>query len=286
MASTSQVIKWYGSDTGITLVKSGTQLKCTWPEGLKSSVEFPADLQRQGPDGTTIQLDSINLTVHRDAVAAMEVVAHLMRHTGVKIKSWASGTINCRCIRNNCSKAGPSIHAVAAAIDVLPDTQPHHDEWGLLCEQVEVLDFNPQDPGDFRLLNWLGPTFDPMHVQLNQPPGYRIDYSSVMGWQQESNMAVLNKLDWKAIQSALNTVGFDVGTVDGIPGEKTEQGLKAFQKSRNLTASGFIKSDSSFMGLSIPDATGWKLMAAAEPPSIHPHEFASKDHTHKTGEPL
>ena len=42
----------------------------------------------------------------------------------------------------------------------------------------------------------------------------------------------------KSIQSALNALGFGVGTADGIAGPKTRKGLRSFARSRSLTYKG------------------------------------------------
>ncbi|MBS0124835.1 lytic murein transglycosylase [Thetidibacter halocola] len=44
--------------------------------------------------------------------------------------------------------------------------------------------------------------------------------------------------DRKAIQAGLNRAGFDVGTVDGVFGKKTEAAIRAFQRARGLPETG------------------------------------------------
>ncbi|WP_366934908.1 peptidoglycan-binding protein [Pyxidicoccus fallax] len=44
----------------------------------------------------------------------------------------------------------------------------------------------------------------------------------------------------RALQQRLNTLGFNSGTADGSFGPKTEAAVKAFQKSRGLTADGIV----------------------------------------------
>lgn len=43
----------------------------------------------------------------------------------------------------------------------------------------------------------------------------------------------------REIQQALNELGFDAGTADGVPGSATSAAIRAFQASRNLVADGF-----------------------------------------------
>ena len=44
--------------------------------------------------------------------------------------------------------------------------------------------------------------------------------------------------DVRALQTALNELGFYVGTADGIFGEMTEAGVKKFQEAHDLTVDG------------------------------------------------
>lgn len=57
--------------------------------------------------------------------------------------------------------------------------------------------------------------------------------------------------DVKALQNALNQLGYDVGEADGIMGPATRKGIREFQTSKNLVADGFPSSDT-FMELQIP----------------------------------
>lgn len=50
----------------------------------------------------------------------------------------------------------------------------------------------------------------------------------------------MRNTDVKTIQNALNNLGYNVGTVDGIFGQKTYTGLVNFQKAYGLTASGAV----------------------------------------------
>jgi membrane-bound lytic murein transglycosylase B len=47
----------------------------------------------------------------------------------------------------------------------------------------------------------------------------------------------------RAIQQALNDLGFDAGTPDGVPGPATSAAIRAFQQSRNLVADGFADAE-------------------------------------------
>lgn len=46
--------------------------------------------------------------------------------------------------------------------------------------------------------------------------------------------------DVKAMQQVLNTLGFAVGTADGVFGAKTTEGVKAFQKAKGITVDGIV----------------------------------------------
>ena len=46
--------------------------------------------------------------------------------------------------------------------------------------------------------------------------------------------------DVKALQSMLNALGFDCGAVDGIFGDKTRAGVKAFQQAKGLVVDGIV----------------------------------------------
>lgn len=70
----------------------------------------------------------------------------------------------------------------------------------------------------------------------------------------------------RQVQEQLKQKGFDVGAVDGVWGPKTQQGLKQFQQSQNIQASGEldqqtlsalgIDQQSSATGGSAPGASG------------------------------
>jgi len=49
----------------------------------------------------------------------------------------------------------------------------------------------------------------------------------------------LSRDQLRAIQAALNDLGFDAGSADGVPGPATSAAVRAFQLSRNLVADGF-----------------------------------------------
>lgn len=53
----------------------------------------------------------------------------------------------------------------------------------------------------------------------------------------------LSREQLRAIQQALNELGFDAGTPDGVPGPATSAAIRAFQQSRNLVADGFADAD-------------------------------------------
>jgi peptidoglycan hydrolase-like protein with peptidoglycan-binding domain len=44
----------------------------------------------------------------------------------------------------------------------------------------------------------------------------------------------------KQVQKAMNTLGYDVGTPDGVYGEKTLKAVRKFQKKQNLGADGLV----------------------------------------------
>ena len=61
----------------------------------------------------------------------------------------------------------------------------------------------------------------------------------------------------KQVQTKLNEQGHDVGSPDGIMGPKTQNGLKAFQTSKNLKASGQLDKETlSALGVSGSAAGG------------------------------
>lgn len=53
------------------------------------------------------------------------------------------------------------------------------------------------------------------------------------------DLPVYSLTELKGLQTQLNTLGFDVGTADGILGPATRKGIRDFQASVNLTADGF-----------------------------------------------
>lgn len=61
----------------------------------------------------------------------------------------------------------------------------------------------------------------------------------------------------KQVQTKLNEAGHDVGQVDGIVGPKTQKGLKEFQTSKGLSASGQIDQETlAALGISGSAASG------------------------------
>lgn len=63
-------------------------------------------------------------------------------------------------------------------------------------------------------------------------------------------MPNLSRAKVKALQSQLNTLGFDVGKPDGILGSKSLKGLQAFQKDNGLVADGY-PSEATFKALGV-----------------------------------
>lgn len=63
-------------------------------------------------------------------------------------------------------------------------------------------------------------------------------------------MPNLSRAKVKALQSQLNTLGFDVGKPDGILGSKSLKGLQAFQKGNGLVADGY-PSEATFKALGV-----------------------------------
>ena len=58
--------------------------------------------------------------------------------------------------------------------------------------------------------------------------------------QRQMPMGVMRGDDVKALQSMLNVLGFDCGVVDGIFGDKTRAGVKAFQQAKGLVTDGIV----------------------------------------------
>jgi hypothetical protein len=59
----------------------------------------------------------------------------------------------------------------------------------------------------------------------------------VRAWPTEPRLA---RADIVAAQATLSSLGFDPGGVDGQVGEATRRALRAWQKSRGLTADGYL----------------------------------------------
>lgn len=54
----------------------------------------------------------------------------------------------------------------------------------------------------------------------------------------------LSRADRRGVQVALNEAGIDVGIADGLWGPKTREGLRVWQRSKNLKSSGFLDEES------------------------------------------
>jgi uncharacterized caspase-like protein len=52
----------------------------------------------------------------------------------------------------------------------------------------------------------------------------------------------LSRNDWRKLQQALTVLGFDAGGTDGKPGQRTRHALAAWQKTKNIDATGFLGS--------------------------------------------
>lgn len=70
---------------------------------------------------------------------------------------------------------------------------------------------------------------------------YAISYSRIAGYGRP-NYARYAAPEYSVteLQTNLNTLGYDCGTVDGIFGTKTENAVKAFQKANGLTVDGIV----------------------------------------------
>jgi len=62
----------------------------------------------------------------------------------------------------------------------------------------------------------------------------------VRAWPPEIGLGVADRM---AAQQALNALGFDTGTPDGVVGINTRAAVRAWQKSRGLTADGYLSVD-------------------------------------------
>jgi lytic murein transglycosylase len=62
----------------------------------------------------------------------------------------------------------------------------------------------------------------------------------VRPWPQETPLALLDRM---TAQRALIALGYDVGGADGVVGLKTRSALRTWQKSRGLTADGYLSMD-------------------------------------------
>ena len=62
----------------------------------------------------------------------------------------------------------------------------------------------------------------------------------VRPWPQEQPMSLVDRM---TAQRALNALGFNAGTPDGVVGMNTRTALRAWQKARGLTADGYLSPD-------------------------------------------
>ncbi len=63
----------------------------------------------------------------------------------------------------------------------------------------------------------------------------------------------LIRADWREIQRALNAQGYDIGSADGLPGNKTRQGIKSWQRENNDPITGFLERDQVVVLLDLAD---------------------------------
>lgn len=89
--------------------------------------------------------------------------------------------------------------------------------------------------------------------------------------------------DWKSIQRKLQSLGFDPGPIDGVPGQQTKQAVIRFQKSKRLVQDGIVgnKTYLALFGTSRADAMdvveAAKLVSAAY--DLHPEKTTHADTT-------
>jgi lytic murein transglycosylase len=113
------------------------------------------------------------------------------------------------------------------------------------------------DPGEVAQLllpaGWTGPAFlaFPNHFAIrayNNSMAYALAVGLIADgvagqpgvvkpWPQEPPLTLADRI---AAQEALTRLGFDVGAPDGVLGLKTRQAARAWQKSRNLPADGYL----------------------------------------------
>ncbi|MGH7793949.1 MAG: peptidoglycan-binding domain-containing protein [Candidatus Binatia bacterium] len=107
------------------------------------------------------------------------------------------------------------------------------------------------------------PSDPPMGGQQRSSPGSSSDLQrergSARGGMQGQRTAgqQLSKDKVKAIQEALKDKGNDPGQIDGIMGPKTQQALRAFQKSENLQVTGRVdEKTASALGVEVAGGSG------------------------------
>jgi len=101
------------------------------------------------------------------------------------------------------------------------------------------------------------PSDSPMGGQQRSTPGSSSEVQSERGSASGQRMAgqQLSKDKVKEIQEALKDKGNDPGQIDGIMGPKTQQALRAFQKSENLQVTGRVdEKTASALGVDVDKA--------------------------------
>jgi len=101
------------------------------------------------------------------------------------------------------------------------------------------------------------PSDSPMGGQQRSMPGSSSELQSERGSASGQRMAgqQLSKDKVKEIQEALKDKGNDPGQIDGIMGPKTQQALRAFQKSENLQVTGRVdEKTASALGVDVDKA--------------------------------
>jgi membrane-bound lytic murein transglycosylase B len=100
---------------------------------------------------------------------------------------------------------------------------------------------------------WQGPAFmvfDNFDVVMdwNRSQNYALSVAQLahqlaggatLTWRQEGEADVLSTARLKALQTALNELGFDAGTPDGLPGPRTQMALRRYQARHGLPADGY-----------------------------------------------
>jgi len=101
------------------------------------------------------------------------------------------------------------------------------------------------------------PSDSPMGAQQRSTQGSSSELQSERGSASGQRMAgqQLSKDKVKEIQEALKDKGNDPGQIDGIMGPKTQQALRAFQKSENLQVTGRVdEKTASALGVDVDKA--------------------------------